>query len=120
MWISLAFAILAATFVILLIHALRREEGFILMDGIFMGLDVFSNQSGCKNIIGISIRIICITLRAASLILFASYLAVIMSFLTAETPKAPFKDKETFFENGNYKIYLESVKMFAYLEVSSR
>ena len=84
-----------------------------------MGIETFCNQCGNDDINNISMRIICISLRATALIFIGAYGATITSYVAVEIIQPPFTNAKEFVENGQYKLEtVQSGHLHVYLNVN--
>lgn len=124
-WLAIFVSIVIFGSILLAIaNMIDKSDRRSLVDDIFIGFESISNQSGNDNVEKISCRIICISLRAASLFVLGSLGAVITSFLTVEIPQVPFTNLEEFSANGQYRVVTNDafvrdffVRWFLYMKV---
>lgn len=81
-----------------------KERPFI--DHLFLGLESFCNQCGNDEIQNISLRLLCILVRAIAIIVISLYGATITSFFAVDIFRPPFTNMEGFLANGDYRIIL--------------
>ena len=104
-WIVILFLVIIGVILCLVIHKMaenQKERTWI--DSAFLSIETFAGQCGNDNIQNPSLRTVCIVLRITVLMLVGFYGAVITSFFAIKLLEVPFKSKEEFLQNGQYRL----------------
>lgn len=90
------------------------------MDNLFLVFEIFCNQSGNAEMENISLRILCLGINILGLVLIISFGAAITAFLAVQIVEIPFTNLDEFFENGKYKLSIDSPNFVSsYLKVGA-
>lgn len=117
----LIFVIFGNMTLIMMSFLKKHKQNFVFIDNLFVTFDCFCNQGkylfpasfkmnfkvltlfadGSQNII---FKTLIFSFRFLALFITAAYSAIILSFLTVQITKIPFRNVEEFMNNGKYEL----------------